>query len=587
MKEHKRCTSRTPRVGGDVALPVLDASSVSGGKVRKSRNGPRRAAVLIAVHVLFIGHLVHWKLAGRTLSPVEPSETMYALNHSHDSPAVRHLNAGFFFFAIAILATLIFGRFFCGWGCHIVAYQDFCAWLMKKMGIKPKPFRSRLLVWVPLLAALYMFVWPNAYRVLFAHTPAPPLVSQITTTEFWKTFPGPIVAIATVLICGFAAVYFLGAKGFCTYACPYGGFFGLADKVAPVRIRVTDACEHCGHCTAVCTSNVRVHEEVARYGMVVDPGCMKCMDCVSVCPNDALYVGFGAPAIATGRIAEKRAAARKDSRTSDAPPRKPAPRRYDLSWPGEIALSLVFLTVLLCFRSLYGWFPFLMSLGMAAVVSYILLQCYRLFAMPTVTIQNWRPKVAGAIQPSGWGLLALGAVLVIWTAHSGFVQYNRFAGEYAYAAAGMPTVGIDLRPPATDARELTQLNLAAARLERVARWALVRDRRLAEMLAGLNVRRGDSAQAQRSLEQMIARDRDFSAEAYLTLGTLRVRAADRATREAARGAFMTALSKGGPATAGREHLDRVHAQAHVQLAQLAGGQSDTTAALQHLQAALL
>ena len=22
------------------------------------------------------------------------------------------------------------------------------------------------------------------------------------------------------------------------------------------------------------------------YGMVVDPGCMKCMDCVSVCPND-------------------------------------------------------------------------------------------------------------------------------------------------------------------------------------------------------------------------------------------------------------------------------------------------------------
>ena len=28
-------------------------------------------------------------------------------------------------------------------------------------------------------------------------------------------------------------------------------------------------------------------------GMVVDPGCMKCMDCVSVCPNDALYFGFG------------------------------------------------------------------------------------------------------------------------------------------------------------------------------------------------------------------------------------------------------------------------------------------------------
>src|SRR5207244_4171 len=85
----------------------------------------------------------------------------------------------------------------------------------------------------------------------------------------------------------FMTVYFLGNKGFCTYACPYGGVFGLVDKVAPGRIRVTDACEECGHCTAVCTSNVIVHAEVKKYGMVVDPGCMKCMDCVSVCPNDA------------------------------------------------------------------------------------------------------------------------------------------------------------------------------------------------------------------------------------------------------------------------------------------------------------
>ena len=29
---------------------------------------------------------------------------------------------------------------------------------------------------------------------------------------------------------------------------------------------MTDACEHCGHCTVVCTSNVRVHEEVRDFG---------------------------------------------------------------------------------------------------------------------------------------------------------------------------------------------------------------------------------------------------------------------------------------------------------------------------------
>ena len=80
------------------------------------------------------------------------------------------------------------------------------------------------------------------------------------------------VAVPFLFVCGFMTVYFLGSKGFCTYACPYGGFFALADKVAPGKIRVTDACNQCGHCTAVCTSNVRVHAEVKAYGMVVDPG---------------------------------------------------------------------------------------------------------------------------------------------------------------------------------------------------------------------------------------------------------------------------------------------------------------------------
>ena len=120
------------------------------------------------------------------------------------------------------------------------------------------------------------------------------------TSDFWHTFPIVAVAIPFLLICGFATVYFLGNKGFCTYGCPYGGFFVLADRLAPARIVVNDACEQCGHCTATCTSNVRVHEEVRLYGMVVDPGCMKTGDCVSVCPNDALSYGFAKPSILRG-----------------------------------------------------------------------------------------------------------------------------------------------------------------------------------------------------------------------------------------------------------------------------------------------
>ncbi len=258
---------------GSVALPILGQSQIAEAprRIRRSRMGRRRAAVLILVHVAFLAHLLHWKLRGRTISPVEPSESMQTLEQGL-------VNAGFIFFIAAILSTLIFGRFFCGWGCHIVALQDLCGWMLKKIGIRPSPFRSRLLMYGPLVLALYMFVWPSLKRLflpwLTNQAPAlaawfgPPtrfpeegFTNHLFTEDFWATFASVPVAIPFLFICGFATVYFLGAKGFCTYGCPYGGFFAPADRLAPGRILVDpDKCEGCGHCTAVCTSNVRVHE---------------------------------------------------------------------------------------------------------------------------------------------------------------------------------------------------------------------------------------------------------------------------------------------------------------------------------------
>src|SRR5205085_2398459 len=139
--------------------------------------------------------------------------------------------------------------------------------------------------------------------------------------------------------------------GFCAYGCPYGGFFRPLDRLAPARILVTDACEGCGHCTAVCTSNVRVHEEVREYGMVVDPGCMKCMDCVSVCPKEALYFGFAKPALLKG-------AAKKQK------PKK----LYDLTLGEEVFCAMVFLIAFLAVRGVYNAVPMLMAAGFAGIV---------------------------------------------------------------------------------------------------------------------------------------------------------------------------------------------------------------------------
>ena len=152
-------------------------------------------------------------------------ESMYTLQEGA-------INAGFIFFALAILATLIFGRFVCGWGCHIICPADFCAWLLKKAGFAPKPFRSRLLVFVPLIAALYMFVWPTVSSI--NQSDGAPLIPEfsnhLVTNNFWQTFPSVAVAIPFLYLRLYDRL-FPGLEGFCTYACPYGGFFGIADEL--------------------------------------------------------------------------------------------------------------------------------------------------------------------------------------------------------------------------------------------------------------------------------------------------------------------------------------------------------------------
>lgn len=409
------CTGQDVKKQKSIRLPVLQNPSIQESGIRKSTTSRWRAAALISLNLLMVAHIIQWWIMGTTISPIEPSETMYTIQRGA-------INAGLIFFSLAILATLIFGRFVCGWGCHIVALQDFCAWLLKKIGLVPKPFRSRLLVYVPLVAALYMFVLPTALRA-FTKPAAEPLIPAFTnhlvTNNFWETFPTMAVAIPFLFICGFMTVYFLGSKGFCTYACPYGGFFSLADKLAPGKIRVTDACNQCGHCTATCTSNVLVHAEVKQFGMVVDPGCMKCMDCISVCPNDALYFGFGKPTIAI-------------------PKSRASKKSYSLTWPEEIVGAVVFLGSFLAIWDVYQLVPMLMALGCATVTTFLTLRTWRLLSAKDFSFYRFNLKSSGRIRKAGLVFVVFAVVWIGLNAHSGWVRYHEYNGNRAFQQIQIP-----------------------------------------------------------------------------------------------------------------------------------------------------
>ncbi len=485
------------------------------------------------------------------MTPVEPSEAMALARDGV-------VNAGLIFFAAAALATAVFGRWFCGWGCHLVALQDLCRWLLEKVGIRPQPLRSRLLAWVPVAAFVYMFLWPAAWR-LWNGVAYHRVETEWTTTHFWATFPGWVIGGLTFIVCGFATVYFLGAKGFCTYACPYGALFAVADRVSPMRIRVTDACSGCGHCTAVCTSNVRVHQEVRDYGMVVDPGCMKCTDCVSVCPNDALYYGPGPIALfAKPRVPD------------------PEPRRFPLAFWEEAVLAVAFAVAFVTFRGLYGLVPFLMSLGLAGVLAYLVLVAARLAVRPHGALRRMVLKRGGRLLPAGRWFLAAFALVVLFWGYSAFVHAHEALGARAFGAADkLRTAFLD---PAAETVTMTadergQLLSALQHLKTAERWGLAPTRWQALRLAWLSAifgeggdleryaalaidrgeapvevqqlvardawRRGDGAAAAAAYERAIAAAPDAPGP-YLGLGILAARAGDLA---AARANFDRGLAR--------------------------------------------
>ena len=368
----------------------------------------RRFQVLIGVQVAILLHVLWWLVDGRTLSPLEPSEAM-----SFSKTGV--INAGLILLALAVLSTLLLGRWFCGWGCHLMLLQDACRAAMVRLGIRPRPFRSRVLRLVPVAAFFYMFLWPIVERMLRG-APAPKVSVELTTHAFWATFPGWVESTLTLLFAGFVVVYLLGSKAYCSYACPYGAILTAADSFAPARVRVNDDCRQCGRCTAACSSDVRVHEEVRDFGAVIDPRCMKTLDCVAACPNDALSYALGRPAALTKARAEGRKS-----------------RIGIPSWGEEFLLAIGYALGFFATHGLYGRVPFLLALAFGMVAAFSLLALWRLLRRPSWSWNRKAWKMGGGWTRRGrlGGLLCL--LFLLLAGHSLWVQQHRWARDRAFA----------------------------------------------------------------------------------------------------------------------------------------------------------
>lgn len=455
----------SPQGGRRTAAAVDDLPTVP--ELQGSRYAKWRALSLSLVYVLMVAHIVHWKVAGKTMAPLELSEVMKVLE-------MRVITAGAIFIGLMFLGTAVFGRFFCSWACHMLAAQDLSHWILEKLRIRPRPIRSRVLLWVPILPACYVFVFPALRGWWKGHTPSS-FSTRVVTTDLWHDLPGPLVATLTFVTCGFLIVYMLGGRGFCNYGCPYGVLFGLFNRIAPGKIRARDGCVQCAKCTTACTSGVRVHEEVMAYGMVLNRQCLKDLDCVSVCPRHVLHYSFrgGASDAARPGFVDRR-----------------TPRHYDFTWPEELVMGGAFAVAFVVLYGLYRMVPFFLAVGIGVITAYAALLLVRLlYARPVVKLQKLHLRNAHGTTVVGWVFGACVLLYLVFLAHSAPIQWHFRNGKHYFELATAARVAgkTDIAREAMD-RSLRHLSVCE-------RSGLVHTRGLGRMLGQLSRWNGQPAAA--------------------------------------------------------------------------------------------
>jgi tetratricopeptide (TPR) repeat protein len=238
---------------------------------------------------------------------------------------------------------------------------------------------------------------------------------------------------------------------------------------------------------------------------------MKCMDCVSVCPKDALHFGFARPSIVAGVRS-----ALADGGTVTTTSRKTP---YDFSFREEVAMAAVGLLALLCFRGLYGHIPLLLAMGMGGISAYIfgkVLRLVRSARFANVRFQNLQLKRGGRITRAGRGFTLGAAALGAFTFHSGLVQYHAWRGELLTRSLNIDdsvwTAGNAWWAQASS-EQRTRMVDATTHLERVNQWGLMSTPATWADLTWLYLAQNRDGEAETALRRMVASTPD-QAEPY-------------------------------------------------------------------------
>ena len=183
-------------------------------------------------------------------------------------------------------ATVLVGRFFCGFFCSFGAVQDLLwfgshrlrALFPGKRNLK-KADRIFRFAKYAVLFYFIIFIWSGVTAV---KTAGPwQVFGQYVSFGHW---PGlkPLLSVGGILL----LVIFIGSlfvqRFFCRYFCPMGAIYSLISQTSFLKIdKPREECGKCHLCTSKCTMGM----DLTKKDRIAGGECISCQKCVSWCPK--------------------------------------------------------------------------------------------------------------------------------------------------------------------------------------------------------------------------------------------------------------------------------------------------------------
>lgn len=183
-------------------------------------------------------------------------------------------------------ATVLVGRFFCGFFCSFGAVQDLL-WLGSHRlralfpGKRNLEKADRIFRFAKYAVLFYfiIFIWSGVTAV---KTAGPwQVFGQYVSFGHW---PGlkPLLSVGGVLL----LLIFIGSlfvqRFFCRYFCPMGAIYSLISQTSFLKIdKPREECGKCHLCTSKCTMGM----DLTKKDRIAGGECISCQKCVSWCPK--------------------------------------------------------------------------------------------------------------------------------------------------------------------------------------------------------------------------------------------------------------------------------------------------------------